>query len=161
VAQHGQVLKLRTRRRDGKARWAYRYRVNGSGSKRPQVDLGLTDQERLIAFGLERPFVRCASDERNPHALVGEGMPLVPDKPPLADRDTAAEITGSLGADTLRGWRRSGSGRRRCSTPAARERSRRRAQTTSAGASIQIDASSRIVRPVSQTCALFRFMRLR
>lgn len=37
VAQHGQVLKLRGRRSDGKARWAYRYRVNGSCSKRPQV----------------------------------------------------------------------------------------------------------------------------
>ena len=37
MAQHGQVLKLRTRRPDGKAVWAYRYRVNGSRSKRPQV----------------------------------------------------------------------------------------------------------------------------
>jgi integrase len=37
MAQHGQVLKLRTRRADGKAVWAYRYRVNGRRSKRPQV----------------------------------------------------------------------------------------------------------------------------
>lgn len=38
MAQHGQVLKLHTRRRDGKARWwVYRYRVNGSRSTRPQA----------------------------------------------------------------------------------------------------------------------------
>ena len=37
MAQHGQLLKLRTRRPDGKAVWAYRYRVNGHCSKRPQV----------------------------------------------------------------------------------------------------------------------------
>jgi integrase len=37
MAQHGQVLKLRARRADGKAVWAYRYRVNGCRSKRPQV----------------------------------------------------------------------------------------------------------------------------
>jgi hypothetical protein len=37
MAQYGQVLKLRTRRMDGKAVWAYRYRVNGRHSKRPQV----------------------------------------------------------------------------------------------------------------------------
>lgn len=37
MAQHGQVLKLRARRSDGKAVWAYRYRVDGRCSKRPQV----------------------------------------------------------------------------------------------------------------------------
>jgi len=37
MAQHGQVLKLRARRADGKSVWAYRYRINGSRSKRPQV----------------------------------------------------------------------------------------------------------------------------
>ena len=37
MAQHGQVLRLRTTRADGKAVWAYRYRVNGRCSKRPQV----------------------------------------------------------------------------------------------------------------------------
>ena len=31
MPQHGQVLKLRARRRDGKAVWAYRYRVNALG----------------------------------------------------------------------------------------------------------------------------------
>jgi hypothetical protein len=37
MAQHGQVLRLSTRRSDGKALWAYRYRLNGRRSKRPQV----------------------------------------------------------------------------------------------------------------------------
>ncbi len=37
MAQHGHVLKLRTRRADGKAMWAYRYRVDGRCSERPQV----------------------------------------------------------------------------------------------------------------------------
>src|SRR5437870_2663349 len=37
MAQHGQVLRLKTRRADGKSLWAYRYRVNGRFSRRPQV----------------------------------------------------------------------------------------------------------------------------
>ena len=37
MAQHGQILKLHGCRSDGKARWAYRYRVDGSFSRRPQV----------------------------------------------------------------------------------------------------------------------------
>lgn len=37
MAQRGQVLKLKARRCDGKAVWAYRYRVGGGPSKRPQV----------------------------------------------------------------------------------------------------------------------------
>lgn len=37
MAQHGQVLKMNSRGSDGKARWAYRYRVDGSRSGRPQV----------------------------------------------------------------------------------------------------------------------------
>jgi hypothetical protein len=37
MAQHGQVLTLKARRSDGKVLWAYRYRLNGRRSKRPQV----------------------------------------------------------------------------------------------------------------------------
>jgi integrase len=37
MAQQGQVFKLKTRRPDGKATWAYRYRVDGRGSARPQL----------------------------------------------------------------------------------------------------------------------------
>jgi hypothetical protein len=67
-----------------------------------QDDLGLTRQQGLIFLWLHAPFVPCPSHEWNPHTLISEGAPLVPDEPTLADRDTPAEIAGSLGADTLR-----------------------------------------------------------
>jgi integrase len=35
--QHGQVFKLRSKGRDGQPLWAYRYRLEGRGSARPQV----------------------------------------------------------------------------------------------------------------------------
>ena len=56
MAQHGQVLKLRTRRADGKARWAYRYRVNGSASKRRQLGgfATRTEAERALRRELAR-----------------------------------------------------------------------------------------------------------
>jgi hypothetical protein len=37
MIQQGQVFKLRTRGADGQAVWAYRYRLEGRGSERPQV----------------------------------------------------------------------------------------------------------------------------
>lgn len=37
MIQQGQVLKLKTKGADGQALWAYRYRVEGRGSVRPQV----------------------------------------------------------------------------------------------------------------------------
>ena len=37
MAQQGQVLRLKARRSNGKALWAYRYRMNGRRSKRPQL----------------------------------------------------------------------------------------------------------------------------
>jgi integrase len=56
VAQHGQVLSLRSCRSDGKARWAYRYRVDGSFSKRPQVGGFATrdEAERALTRELAR-----------------------------------------------------------------------------------------------------------
>ena len=56
MAQHGQVLKLRARRPDGKAVWACRYRVNGSRSKRPQRGGFATraEAERALRRELER-----------------------------------------------------------------------------------------------------------
>src|SRR5919204_2419004 len=56
VAQHGQVLKLRTRRSDGKALWAYRYRTNGSSSKRPQV--GGFETRAAAEHALKRKLAR-------------------------------------------------------------------------------------------------------
>lgn len=37
MIQHGQVFKLRTKAADGQPLWAYRYRLEGRGSERPQV----------------------------------------------------------------------------------------------------------------------------
>ena len=56
MAQHRQVLKLRARRPDGKAVWAYRYRISGSRPKRPQVG-GFptrTESERALRRELAR-----------------------------------------------------------------------------------------------------------
>jgi hypothetical protein len=56
MAQHGQVLRLKARRSDGKALWAYRYRLNGRRSKRPQVGGFATraDAERALHRTLAR-----------------------------------------------------------------------------------------------------------
>jgi len=58
VAQHGQVLKLHGCRSDGKARWAYRYRVDGSCSKRPQVGGFATRDEAQRALRRELAGLR-------------------------------------------------------------------------------------------------------
>lgn len=55
MAQHGQVLKLRARRSDGKAVWAYRYRVDGRCSKRPQVGGFATRAEAQRALNAHSP----------------------------------------------------------------------------------------------------------
>ena len=44
MIQHGQVFKLKTKGVDGQALWAYRYRLEGRGSERPQVG-GFPTQE--------------------------------------------------------------------------------------------------------------------
>jgi hypothetical protein len=55
MAQQGQVLRLRTPREDGKSLWAYRYRVDGRCSKRPQVGGYATraEPERALAVAEE------------------------------------------------------------------------------------------------------------
>jgi integrase len=50
VIQQGQVFKLRTKRSDGQALWAYRYRIEGRGSMRPQVGGFATRAEALQAL---------------------------------------------------------------------------------------------------------------
>jgi integrase len=62
MAQHGQILKLRSCRSDGKARWAYRYRVNGSRSKRPQVGTFETREEAERALKRELARLRPGRD---------------------------------------------------------------------------------------------------
>lgn len=56
IAQQGQVIKLKTRGADGKPLWAYRYRVDGRGSARPQVGGFASQGEALQALkiALER-----------------------------------------------------------------------------------------------------------
>ena len=56
ITQQGQVIKLKTRGADGKPLWAYRYRVDGRGSARPQVGGFATQGEALHAMkiALER-----------------------------------------------------------------------------------------------------------
>src|SRR4029453_13311636 len=56
MAQQGQMLKLKTRGGDGKPLWAYRYRVDGRGSARPQVGGFASQGEALEALkvALER-----------------------------------------------------------------------------------------------------------
>jgi integrase len=56
MVQQGHVLKLKTRGGDGKPTWAYRYRVDGRGSARPQVGGFASQGEALQALqrALER-----------------------------------------------------------------------------------------------------------
>jgi integrase len=56
MTQQGQVLKLKSSGADGKSTWAYRYRVDGRGSARPQVGEFATRGEALQALqvALER-----------------------------------------------------------------------------------------------------------
>lgn len=45
MIQHGQVFKLKTKGLDGQPLWAYRHRVEGRGSERPQVGGFATREE--------------------------------------------------------------------------------------------------------------------
>jgi integrase len=75
MAQHGQVLKLRARRPDGKAVWTYRYRVNGSRSKRPQV--GGFATRAVAERALRRALDRLRPDRQMTLAeLVEEYLPV-------------------------------------------------------------------------------------
>lgn len=53
MIQHGQVFKLRTKGPDGQPLWAYRYRLEGRGSERPQVPVPKTCPQLLS--GLTAP----------------------------------------------------------------------------------------------------------
>jgi hypothetical protein len=56
ITQQGQVFKPKTRGTEGKPLWAYRYRVGGRGSTRPQLGGFATQGEALQALqvALER-----------------------------------------------------------------------------------------------------------
>jgi len=50
MIQQGQVFKLKAKGADGQALWAYRYRLEGRGSARPQVGGFATRAEALQAL---------------------------------------------------------------------------------------------------------------
>jgi integrase len=56
MAQHGLVFKLKATNGDGRRLWAYRYRVEGRGSKRPQVGGFATraEAQRALKMALAR-----------------------------------------------------------------------------------------------------------
>ena len=54
MVQQGQVVKLKAKGANGQALWAYRYRLEGRGSSRPQVGL-------RAALGQRRRFRRLSS----------------------------------------------------------------------------------------------------
>lgn len=56
MVQHGQVFKLRAKGTDGQPLWAYRYRLEGRGSARPQVGGFATqgDAQTALRKALER-----------------------------------------------------------------------------------------------------------
>ena len=114
MAQHGQVLKLRSCRGDGKARWAYRYRVNGSRSKRPQVGGFETREEAQRA--LKRELARLhPGREVTLNELVEEYLRVHQAAPStleklrwLLSKATAAfgdRSIGELRSEEICGWR--------------------------------------------------------
>jgi hypothetical protein len=56
MVQHGQVFKLKTKAADGRALWAYRYRLQGRGSSRRQVGgfASRAEAERALRKTLDR-----------------------------------------------------------------------------------------------------------
>ena len=114
MAQQGQVLRLRTRRADGKALWAYRYRVEGRCSKRPQVGgyAARAEAERALCRQLGRvlPGATMTLDELVEEYLrVHQAAPSTPEKLRcLLAKATSAfgdVALGELRADEICAWR--------------------------------------------------------
>jgi integrase len=59
MVQQGQVLRLKTRGADGKPTWAYRYRVDGRGSARPQMGGFVSQGEALQALQVALERLHC------------------------------------------------------------------------------------------------------
>jgi hypothetical protein len=70
MAQQRQVFRLKGREADGRAVWAYRHRLNGRGSRRPQVG-GFTSRAAAEA-GLRRALDRLRPDGRAATLTLGE-----------------------------------------------------------------------------------------
>jgi integrase len=68
MSQHGQLIQLKRRGRDGQALWAFRYRVGGRGSKR--VQRGGFASEREATEALERQLERLRREQRVARSLT-------------------------------------------------------------------------------------------
>src|SRR5712691_10721980 len=68
--QQGQVFKLKAKGLDGQPRWAYRYRLEGRGSARPQVGGFATRSDALKA--LEKVLARLGPGSRAAAMTLGE-----------------------------------------------------------------------------------------
>jgi len=86
MIQQGQVFKLKTKGPDGQPLWAYRYRLEGRGSERPQVGGFATQGEARRHFG------RCSTD------LGRDRLPRHPPLPPVPWRPAQK----AAGIDPLR-----------------------------------------------------------
>jgi len=70
MVQQGQVFKLRATGADGRPLWAYRYRLEGRGSPRPQVGGFATRAEAMKA--LEKELTRLGPGGRAANMTLGE-----------------------------------------------------------------------------------------
>ena len=70
MSQQGQVFKLKAKGADGQPLWAYRYRLEGRGSVRPQVGGFATRAEALKA--LEKVLARLGPGGRAATMTLGE-----------------------------------------------------------------------------------------
>src|SRR3954467_10991304 len=95
--QQGQVFKLKTKGRKGQPLWAYRYRLEGRGSVRPQVGGFATRAEALAA--LEKGITRLGPAGRAATMTLGE---LVDEDPEMhqAEPGTPANLRWLLGKAT-------------------------------------------------------------
>lgn len=106
MAQHGQVLRLKARRSDGKALWAYRYRVNGRCSKRPQV--GGFETREQAQRALKRQLARlCPGATMTLNELVEEYLRVHQAAPSTLEKlrwllSKAKAVFGTVALDELR-----------------------------------------------------------
>ena len=68
MTQQGQVFELKRQNREGERLWAYRYRLEGRGSRR--VQRGGFASEQDAAAALERELDRVRRERRIPHSLT-------------------------------------------------------------------------------------------
>jgi hypothetical protein len=99
--QQGQVFKLKAKGADGQPLWAYRYRIEGRGSARPQVGGFATRADALKA--LEKMLARLGPGGRAATMTLSE---LVDEYLAMhqAERVTIAKLRWLLGKATAALW---------------------------------------------------------